>query len=204
MTPFKMIIDSPYEKWRAAWFWGKEPETIAWIERMPPGSLMWDIGANIGVYTLFAASRGVGVIAFEPSRINHKRLCENVALNEFVGVECLRLGLGSRAERKGFQEYNIIGESGHQLGIGDNCVVTTGDDLILKGYAQPDYIKLDVDGQEEDILRGCARVLYKGVRSVLVEVNDYFGIFGIMKSFGYREKPFMHQRLSDSTYIFER
>ena len=49
----------------------KEPETLDWIDNIPLGSVLWDIGANIGLYSCYAArSRNCQVIAFEPSVFN--------------------------------------------------------------------------------------------------------------------------------------
>ena len=51
---------------RAATMLTKQPATIEWIDRFQPGSVFWDIGANVGVYTLYAALRGdTRVVAFE-------------------------------------------------------------------------------------------------------------------------------------------
>ena len=72
--PFKMIVETEIEKWRRDTFWEKEPETIAWIDDMEPGEILFDVGANIGIYTLYAASRGVRVIAIEPVFENYSRL----------------------------------------------------------------------------------------------------------------------------------
>jgi hypothetical protein len=58
-------------KFRAESFSVKEPETLEWIDGIPHGSVVWDIGANVGIYTCYAAkARGARVIAFEPSVFN--------------------------------------------------------------------------------------------------------------------------------------
>lgn len=53
--------------WRAQTLMTKEPDSLKWIDSMQPGSVFWDIGANVGALTLYAAQRGdLEVWAFEP------------------------------------------------------------------------------------------------------------------------------------------
>jgi len=63
------VVDTPHGKirflnhsgagyWRARAIMTKEPGSLEWIDSMVPGSVFWDIGANIGVLTLYAAMRG--------------------------------------------------------------------------------------------------------------------------------------------------
>ena len=60
----------------------KEPETLEWINSIPQGSVLWDIGANVGLYTCYAAkARGCQVFAFEPSVFNLELLARNISLN---------------------------------------------------------------------------------------------------------------------------
>ena len=84
--PFKMIVETEIEKWRHDTFWEKEPETIAWIDDMEPGEVLYDVGANVGVYALYAASRGIKVVAIEPVFENFSRLMQNIELNGFNNV----------------------------------------------------------------------------------------------------------------------
>ena len=68
--------------WRAETLLDKEPATIRWIDTFSPGEVLWDIGANIGIYSLYAGVvKGVEVLAFEPASFNHALLCDNIRLN---------------------------------------------------------------------------------------------------------------------------
>src|SRR5579872_530060 len=76
-TPNEMTL------WRVETFWQKEPNTLKWIDTFRPDDLFLDIGANIGLYSLYAAfSRGVQVIAFEPESLNYSLLNTNLFLNQ--------------------------------------------------------------------------------------------------------------------------
>ena len=59
----------------------KEPWTVAMIERMQPGDVLYDIGANVGAYTLVAAALHHRVVAIEPGYANYARLCQNPTMN---------------------------------------------------------------------------------------------------------------------------
>ena len=61
----------------------KEPETINWIKNFPKDSVFFDVGANIGIYTLFALFKGHEVIAIEPEAHNFCLLNRNIMINNF-------------------------------------------------------------------------------------------------------------------------
>src|SRR4051812_37306235 len=72
-------------KFRADTFSTKEPETLEWIDGIPEGSVLWDIGANVGLYTCYAAkARGCRVFAFEPSVFNLELLARNIFFNQLT------------------------------------------------------------------------------------------------------------------------
>lgn len=186
--PFKMAQESELEKWRADTFWTKEPETIAWIDDFGPGQF-WDVGANVGIYSLYACARHwkkVHVHAFEPHYFNFLALEQNVLANGFqreITPAIIALG-----DRTGFHYFYLsdagrgasggqvempVDERGNEFAVKDVYLIgtMTGDDLASQ-TGVPQYIKIDVDGREEDILRGMGRVLQSAqLRSVLIEVN---------------------------------
>ena len=186
MIPFKMRITNNTERYRESWFWGKEPETVAWIEGMTPCSRMWDIGANIGVYSLYASHLGVEVWAFEPSEKNIAALLANKEDNDFRNLSVVKRAISNRDGISVFSEYFEAGMSGNQIGVGGRCCLESkGDTLVENGYPVPQYMKIDVDGKELDVLQGCERMLLE-VRSLCVEVND-FKIVSWLGSRGFHE-----------------
>ena len=74
----------------------KEPETLTWIDSLSENDTLWDIGANIGLYSCYAASKNIRVFAFEPSYLNIHTLVSNVFLNNLselitiVPIPCRR------------------------------------------------------------------------------------------------------------------
>ena len=72
-------------RYRHKTFFSKEPETIKWIDEFKKGSTFFDIGANIGLYSIYAAEvKNSSVYAFEPSFFNLEFLARNIYYNKLV------------------------------------------------------------------------------------------------------------------------
>lgn len=167
----------------------KEPDTIEWIAGFQPQEVLVDIGANVGMYTIWAAkTRGMRVFAFEPESQNYALLYKNIVLNglpEQVVAYCLALSDEHAYSRLYLSDFHA-GGSCHTFGekldhrlehreskYSQGCISATLDQLVATGVVPvPNHIKVDVDGLEHKVLRGCRTVLTDPrVRSVLVEIN---------------------------------
>jgi FkbM family methyltransferase len=169
---------------RAASLLTKQPATIAWIDAFQPGSVFWDVGANIGVYTLYAALRGdTQVVAFEPAAVNYYMLAANCEVNRFDDrVRCLLAGLGRRPEIADLAvsqfaaaaSFGFGGKKAQVFSGRQAAVILTIDQLVEDyGVPCPNYIKIDVPGLSEDILAGGERTLRRPeVREVHIEARD--------------------------------
>ncbi|MBA3245866.1 MAG: FkbM family methyltransferase [Actinobacteria bacterium] len=164
----------------------KEPWTVAWLERtVRPGDVVWDIGANVGVYALLAA-RLLGedgtVVAVEPGYASFAALCDNIVLNELdERIVPLPLVLGDAA-RMATLDYSDL-RAGSALHLLDGSaggapyrqpvLVHTLDQIVESfGVAPPTLLKLDVDGGEVAVLAGAGAALARSeLRSVLVEIE---------------------------------
>lgn len=167
----------------------KEPETIEWLKQIPEGSVLWDVGANVGTYSIYAGKRGCKVFAIEPSFLNIELLQRNIILNKLnTSVSLLPVGVGERTSLTNYfmSSPNLIWGGAHNsvdknLGAGgmplENPIEIMGfvfsmDDLALFNNVEPpQYLKIDVDGLELEVLKGGVSVL-KGVRSILIEVDQ--------------------------------
>jgi FkbM family methyltransferase len=171
----------------------KEPWTIEWIERtIETGSVLYDIGANIGTFTLIAARREAAatVVAFEPGYASFAHLCDNIVLNGCqrnvipismplwsetalvtLRYRSLTPGQSRHVLRpwKGLQQLAAQAARYEQSMLGARL-----DDLITQyGLPPPTAIKLDVDGAEVEVLRGAQQTLRcASLTSVLVEMSD--------------------------------
>ena len=77
----KLVIPNSLSKWRAETFYTKEVETLEWIDSFQKESVFWDIGANIGLYSIYAGKKCNKVYSFEPSVLNLELLAKNIHLN---------------------------------------------------------------------------------------------------------------------------
>jgi len=171
-------------------FSSKEPETLEWIDKMPGDSVVWDIGANIGLYSCYAAKhRHCRVFAFEPSVFNLEFLARNIFLNELSDTviiiplpvsECLatsKLNMTSTEWGGALSTFDkTYGYDGQQLQKKfdfSTVGVSMTEAVDLLKLPRPDYIKMDVDGIEHLILKGGEAVI-ADVKSILVEINDNF------------------------------
>jgi len=78
----KFVVPNWINRFRIDTFATKEPETLEWIDNFEKNTIFWDIGANVGLYTCYAAkSKNCKVFAFEPSIFNLELLGRNISVN---------------------------------------------------------------------------------------------------------------------------
>ena len=169
---FKIKFYVPNElcEFRVNTFYSKEPETLDWIDSFKDDTIFWDIGANIGLYSCYAAlKKKIKIIAFEPSVFNLEILAKNIFLNNCVEkINIVSLPLGENNNFNKFRMSNTF--QGGALSSFDKNIDWKGDkidsvfeytilgssiDDLLKNFKleYPDYIKIDVDGLEHIILK---------------------------------------------------
>ena len=183
-------VPNSVNRFRINTFSTKEPETLEWIDGIPPRSVLWDIGANIGLFTCYAAkARGCRVFAFEPSVFNLELLARNIFLNDLTGhativplplCNALAVSTLNMTSQEWGGALSTFGQSYGQDGRTLSKIfefrtigVSMVDAVERLKVAQPDYIKMDVDGIEHLILKGGGPVL-RGVKGLLIEINDEF------------------------------
>jgi len=190
-TDFKLSDPNPRLAWRNRTFAKKEPDTLRWIESFARGAILWDIGANIGLYSIYAAKvRNCKVLAFEPSVFCLEFLARNIWLNQLHEQVTIvpnplcdtskanTLTLNSRDWGESSNSFGTtLGQDGQEIEASFEYKIlgTTIDEAIsaLK-LPPPEHIKIDVDGIEPLILAGGTQTL-KQVKSVSVEVPTYRG-----------------------------
>jgi FkbM family methyltransferase len=165
----------------------KDPEMIRWLDQLGPDDLLWDIGANVGIYSLYAAlNRRCRVYAFEPGAANYYVLNRNIELND--AHERIRALCIAVAERSKFDVLNMratvpggsLSTFGEPIGArGETFVPRFTQGMVsfslddLAGHLPaPTHIKIDVDGIELPILLGGPKLLKNSnLRSVIVELD---------------------------------
>lgn len=171
----------------------KEPDTVDWIETfMKPGDTFYDIGANVGAYSLVAAKffhGAVKVYAFEPAFLNFTQLCRNLMLNGCQDIVIpLPVALSDSTKIDAFNYNNLVpGGALHALGeaidhkgkrfdpvLKQSVLSYRIDDLIAQfKVGMPNHLKIDVDGIEFSVLRGADQTLSNAaLRSMVVELEE--------------------------------
>lgn len=176
VPPFKMIVKTAWEQYRFRSFWIKEPETIEWIRSFKDGDCFYDVGANIGMYSLYAASlySQSTIVAIEPQMTNYIRLLQNREMN---GFRLLFPLLGGISDTTGMSMFRIAsgeaGSSGGQLGEVGYLIHTHSLDEFASTFgAYPNHIKIDIDGQEFKVISGMKALIADRVfRSCLIEIG---------------------------------
>jgi FkbM family methyltransferase len=209
-------------EYRARTLFTKEPETIAWIDSIPTGEVLWDVGANVGVYSLYAAKRGLSVQSFEPGAGNYYMLCRNIELNNlsnsvhayclaFNNITCLDMFYMSSTDLGG--SLNSFGEATDWRGESFSAAFRqaamgfTVDEFIQKFSPPfPAHIKIDVDGIEKKIVLGAGKTLSDlRLKSVLIELNtewkDYQEILVMFGNAGMVLHARVHAPMFDNTEL---
>lgn len=179
--------DTDMIDYRLKTFFIKEPETLIWLQRLNKKDVLWDIGANIGLYSIYSSAiMGNKTLSFEPSLRNALCLQESIDanhLNDLVTAYPIAIGVehiydvllnprtdpghtGSEIKTSEHSDNNTKNKDCFESG----CVVDSIDNLVEKGLTPPTHLKIDVDGLEPDVIKGAAKTLPK-VKSILIELT---------------------------------
>ena len=136
-----------------------------------PDSTIYDVGANVGIYSLALASNEPDrtIIAVEPSRLVADQLQSNIAVNNFQDrIIMLQCGFGAKPDRRPFHTSSFTELSGFakesasrweaEVVSVDSVPVQTIDEVV-KQYPSPDIIKIDVEGTASAVLDGARNTL---------------------------------------------
>ena len=189
---FKYNIVNETTLWRAQTLFVKEPITIEWIRGFKKNKIFFDVGANVGMYSIFAALNSkVVVYAFEPESNNFQTLMNNIDQNNLSDfITPYPIGLSDITELSKLQISKFEAGSSHHT-VGENLLdhknleaisnnfsqgifSTTIDDLCFRWKLPiPSYLKIDVDGIESKIIEESKKTLSSSdLESVLIEINE--------------------------------
>lgn len=196
--------------YRAVTFSEKEPEILEWIDKYGSWGPFWDVGANVGLYSVYFGSIWDSeIFCFEPSVFNLPSLVRNINLNHLSDrANIVPFALNDRTARLPFNLSSLSeGAASNSFGVDytfDGSPLSSEASFILPGMSgdgfnsffaenqRPALVKIDVDGIEHFILKGMKKVLTAhGKRTVFIEVNQHFeeqknGVVALLTEFGYR------------------
>jgi FkbM family methyltransferase len=188
-------------KSRGVSFFTKEKITTDWIESFKKNSKFLDIGANIGIYSLYAAKLNHDVISIEPEALNFAMLNLNIHDNSFNNrIKAYNFAMHNKngISDLGINEFNF-GKSNHIFDSKNDVHLhyhgvygMTVDNFLDEIKFEPNHIKIDVDGNELMILKGMKKILRnKEMLSIILEVNikseEYITINKLFKENNYVE-----------------
>jgi FkbM family methyltransferase len=223
---FSMRLDLQDAVQRRMYYYGDYDERYEakMIRRLlDKGEVFWDIGANIGYFSLLAAAalqHSGRVIAFEPGQVSYARLLDNIGLNPFKNITTFNLAVTDREGEAAL--YSAAGTADGCASLyGAGPEVTAREicrTVSLDGFAPshalpgPDFIKIDVEGAELFVLRGAREILAASRPLVLVElksetlaasgtdkheIQELLAAYGYVPSFPYRRKWYRARDVSE-------
>ncbi len=187
----------------------KEPSTISWLNRLKETDTFLDIGANIGIYSVYAAVvKKCRVVSIEPESQNFSNLVRNIVINNLYEKTlpfCLAMSNENKIGVLHLSTFSIDGAaSGHMFDeelkfnltpgkspFQQGCIGMKLDSFIEEKYFPiPDFIKIDVDGLEHKVIEGAITTLKNPkVKSVLIEIysklEEHMNIIDLLLSLGF-------------------
>lgn len=182
------------------------------LDYLRPGDGFIDVGANVGVYSLFAASiPDVQIWAFEPSSDTFARLRENVELNSLQSrVVLISAAVGSAAGRvavsTGQDTVNRVLPAEAADESEEVPIVSLDEAIGGPEAAQIHLVKIDVEGFEEQVLLGAPGLLAASRPVLIIEANDPAAIRDALVPFGYSSYSYdpHRRRLTETGWLEER
>ena len=232
----KFFTPNSITKWRVKTLFTKEPETLEWIDNFKTNkdTIFWDIGANIGLYSIYAISKhaDINVVSFEPSTSNLRVLSRNISINNFEN----KIKISPFALTNKENQYLLMNESRfvegaaiHSFGQNIENNITAENNYKIYGTSInyllrnkilqiPKYIKINVDGIEDLILEGASDFLSNEIIcSLSIEIDEnleqkYENIMQIMKKNNFKLKHKKNYQIfygeknytGTLNYVFER
>jgi FkbM family methyltransferase len=209
--------------WRAKEFLNEEPLTIEWINSFNTNDIFYDIGANVGNYTIYAGIKGIKTFAFEPEILNLAIMYENIFMNNLNNIcTIIPIGLHNLTGIECFFLKNISkGDANHTIGRKSpflekyninfktiNTITCTLSDIVkFLNLPLPTKVKIDVDGNELKVIQGGIDIL-KNADEILVELdlsfNEHVEAKSILEQFFYikNKKRDFRQSLFNNIIIF--
>ncbi len=161
----RWIVGSELHRCWLGWFELCKQRAVARLLR--PGAVFYDVGANVGFYSLLAAKKGCRVFAFEPSPRNILMLKQHIALNH-LNIEAIEAAVADR-------DGNAVFDAGPNSSMGAlrdsgglQVKVVSLDSLELP---PPDFVKIDIEGGEYSALMGATRVIKENKPTIFLATH---------------------------------
>jgi len=185
----------------------QEKKVLSFLQRIiQPKMVIYDIGANIGIYSLILGREhpGCQIHAFEPETMNFWKLLRNLELNKLTNVTPHLIAAGAK------HEVRFLSLQGQGPGLGQHSFQKAVSNLTtpvevwdLDSYVKkkkappPQLVKIDVEGYELQVLKGMKRLLATEKPYLLIEVHEALinkeDLTGFLQKKGYKFKEIARQ-----------
>jgi FkbM family methyltransferase len=141
-----------------------------------PNDVVVDVGAQIGIFSLYCASKGANVYAYEPMKPNYKLLLKNKGNNKFNNIHAFNLGLSSKKEvlrlflSTNSGGHSIFNKSSHYQLI--TCI-TLKDVIDSNNLETIDLLKIDCEGAEYQILFSTSTECFNKIKAMIIEYHEF-------------------------------
>ncbi len=210
----KYYIPNRTCEWRVETLFSKEPHTLKWLRRIDKDEYLLDIGANVGMYSIYAAIMcSCNVYAFEPESQSFSTLCKNIYLNNLHSkILAFPIALSdiqsftkfhlSKFLMDGGESCHAAGESFFDFSLQQRqspfyqgaFTITIDEAISMNAIKIPQFIKIDIDGFEHKVINGAQNCLgERSLKSICIEINtnlkEHLDILKKLQKFGfyYRE-----------------
>lgn len=168
---FNIFFFGYYEKYETRYF----------SKNIESGLTFFDVGANVGYYSLMFSAKGFRCHSFEPVKKTFLKLLSNVELNSFNNATLNNFGISSTCCSR---EINISPDACGNNSLVNKFQTKQTEQITLgtldnycseKNIDQIDLLKIDVEGHENEVLLGASNLLYSfKIKQIFIEINDVF------------------------------
>jgi len=161
---------------------------------VPEGGVVLDVGANVGFYSLLAARKAAKVIAFEPLPENLSYLRRHIELNRLK--ECIQVIPSAASDHDGTGLFSLVPGNRSEGSLSSHGTLPVRTVRLDSLGTVPDVIKIDVEGNEHEVLRGAIKTMrtYHPLVLVARHSGDSY-CQDLLKELGYQVSEIAHGEL---------
>jgi FkbM family methyltransferase len=169
-----------------------------------PGDVVFDIGANVGLHSCYFAKKfkNISIYSFEPVEENFNYFLDTIKLNSLQSIHPIKKAVGAKTGVTYFDRSS----NNHQGHITDTSTdysvqIVSLDDFISAEAIEPDFIKVDVEGAESEVLAGFINNIATTKACLLIEIHTQEQ--GKLVSDFFALQPFMIYRFNNPGEVYK-
>ena len=142
--------------------------------------VVFDIGANIGVFSVYASAQAERVFAFEPEQSNFKQLLKNIELNDLKNIKTYKLAIGGHTGHINLSKGKFNkGASSTTYRVSDTTesveICTFAEAVRKTDVKTIDFLKIDIEGGEYELLENIPKIMFENIEYIILEYHHVKG-----------------------------